>query len=67
MPSRSAMRWRQPSAWSRETSSSFRGVPSGFDVSNRARAGVHDVAHHLRQLADGQVLTGAHVDVLAAS
>ena len=33
MPSRSSIRWRQPRACSRDTSSSLRGMPSGFDVS----------------------------------
>ena len=33
-------------------------------VENEGRAGVDDVAHHLRELADGQVLAGADVHVL---
>ena len=53
MPSRSAMRWRQPSACSRETSSSLRGMPSGFEVSNVSVAvRMDDVAHDLGELAD---------------
>ena len=54
----------QPVASSRLTSSTLRGVPSGFDVSNCSSAvGIDEVADLLGELADRQIDAGADVDV----
>ena len=67
MPSRRPMRCRQPSACSRDTSSSLRGVPSGFVVSKASRAaGWTTSRDQLGQLANREVLAGADVDVRQA-
>ena len=58
----------QPSLFSFVTSSTLRGVPSGFDVSNRSvgfRA--HDVAGPSRRVPNRQVDAGADVDVLVGA
>ncbi len=61
------MRWRHPSPCSRLTSSSLRGVPSGFDVSNViVTPGATMSRMHLGQLANGEVLAGTDVDVIVA-
>ncbi len=58
----------QPRSLSFVTSSTLRGVPSGFDVSKRERGvGADDVADHLGEVADRDVDAGADVDVLGVA
>ena len=65
MPGRNGIVACHPASVSFDTSSSFRGVPSGFEASNSiSRVGIHDGADDLGELANRDVFARADVDVL---